>query len=152
MVVLCTLVPLRALDATAGPPVQVLDLLRALPIFAPLSQPVLERLALTPRSSSARPGELLQGDPGDRFYVIAAGRGGDGRRRARAHGVARRRVRRDRAAARHAAHRHGDRDDPGDALRARPRRVHRGRHGPPASAEAAEALATARLATAGPVR
>jgi len=153
IVVLCTLVPLRALDAAAGPPVQVLDLLRALPIFAPLSQPVLERLAFDADLVERPAGEIFaQGDPGDRFYVIA-----DGTVAVTVDGV------------------HVRTETRGDAfgeialLRDTPRTATvtattpvtlyaLGRDafitavtGHPASAEAAEALATARLATAGPV-
>ena len=51
------------------------ELLRAVPIFAPLDLPTLERLAraLVPLSLPA--GELVvrQGDPGDRYYVIGEG-------------------------------------------------------------------------------
>ena len=58
------LAPLRALDAAAGPPVQVLDLLRALPMFAPLSQPVLERLAFDAELVERPAGTVFaQGDP-----------------------------------------------------------------------------------------
>jgi len=74
LVVLLTWRPLRALDTVAGPPVQVLDLLRALPIFAPLPQPVLERLAFDAELVELPAGPVFaQGDRGDRFYVIADG-------------------------------------------------------------------------------
>jgi len=53
----------------------VLDLLRRVPLFAPLSAPVLERLALGAREVQAPAGQVVfeQGAPGDSFYVIADG-------------------------------------------------------------------------------
>ncbi len=153
IVVLCTLVPLRALDAAAGPPVQVLDLLRALPIFAPLSQPVLERLAFDAELVERPAGEIFaQGDPGDRFYVIA-----DGTVAVTVDGVHVRTESRGEAFGEIALLR----DTPRTATvtATTPVTLYAlGRDafitavtGHPASAEAAEALATARLATAGPV-
>ena len=153
IVVLCTLVPLRALDAAAGPPVQVLDLLRALPIFAPLSQPVLERLAFDTEIVERPAGEIFaQGDPGDRFYVIA-----DGTVAVTVDGAHVRTESRGEAFGEIALLR----DTPRTATVTATTPVTfyaLGRDafitavtGHPASAEAAEALATARLATAGPV-
>jgi hypothetical protein len=51
------------------------ELLRRLPIFAPLDLATLERLARALVRLSATAGELVirQGDPGDRYYVIGEG-------------------------------------------------------------------------------
>jgi MFS family permease len=66
--------PLRRLDLVA-PPTVVLALLRRVPLLAPLSAPVLERLALGARELEASAGQIVfeQGAPGDSFYVIAEG-------------------------------------------------------------------------------
>jgi MFS family permease len=66
---------LRRVDATARIP-KALDLLRSVPIFAPLPQPVLERLAATAVALTVPAGETVfsQGEHGDRFYVIESGR------------------------------------------------------------------------------
>lgn len=63
-----------------------LELLRRLPIFAPLPLADVETLALRLEPVPVAAGELLfsQGDAGDRFYVVASGRLEvvvDGRRR-----------------------------------------------------------------------
>jgi MFS family permease len=52
-----------------------LELLRAIPIFSPLSPPVLERLAARLAPVHARAGDeiIRRGDHGDRFYVVDAG-------------------------------------------------------------------------------
>lgn len=52
-----------------------LDLLRAIPIFSPLSPPVLEQLAarLTPVHAGAGEEIIRRGDHGDRFYVVGSG-------------------------------------------------------------------------------
>jgi MFS family permease len=52
-----------------------LDLLRAIPLFSPLSPPVLEQLAagLAPVSASAGDEIIRRGDHGDRFYVVSSG-------------------------------------------------------------------------------
>jgi len=70
-----TRVPLVRLDDEAVDRTRELDLLRAIPIFAPLSAPVLESLASQLVLVEARAGETIveQGDQGDRFYVIASG-------------------------------------------------------------------------------
>jgi MFS family permease len=75
----------RVIDAAAEVPVRELDLLTRLPFFAPLSAPVVERLAarLWERRVEAGKDVFRQGDYGDAFYVIAAGRAEvfvDGRR------------------------------------------------------------------------
>jgi predicted MFS family arabinose efflux permease len=64
---------LRALD-TSAPPAH-LELLEAIPLFAPLSPAILEGLARSLVPVRLQPGETLfrAGDEGDRFYVVAAG-------------------------------------------------------------------------------
>jgi MFS family permease len=74
------LVPLRprlaAIDATARVPTAPLELLRAIPLFAPLPPPVQERLAASADALDVPAGTAVveQGEVGDRFYVIASGR------------------------------------------------------------------------------
>ena len=67
---------LARIDANAVVPVVQLQLLRSLPIFAPLQAPVMERLASNLISLVAAPEEVIirQGEPGDRFYLIADGK------------------------------------------------------------------------------
>jgi MFS family permease len=62
------------LDVEPGDP-RRLELLEAIPIFSPLSPPVLERLAarLTPIHASAGDEIVRAGDHGDRFYVVDKG-------------------------------------------------------------------------------
>ncbi|TMJ97585.1 MAG: cyclic nucleotide-binding domain-containing protein [Actinobacteria bacterium] len=76
IVVALTWRPLAAMDADASPPAQELDLVRNLPLFAPLPGPVLEHLAasLVPVAAPAGTTVVRQGDSGDRFYVVAGGR------------------------------------------------------------------------------
>jgi hypothetical protein len=66
---------LTHVDITARIAIEPLELLRAIPIFAPLPSPALERLASL--AAEARTPSLVpvfeQGDAGDRFYVIADG-------------------------------------------------------------------------------
>ena len=52
-----------------------LALLRAIPIFSPLSPPVLEQLSarLTPVAATAGDELIRRGDHGDRFYVVRSG-------------------------------------------------------------------------------
>jgi MFS family permease len=66
---------LVSIDAAARPPKRELALLRAVPIFAPLPAPTLEGLAshLVRLRVPAATRLFQQGDPGDRFYIIAAG-------------------------------------------------------------------------------
>lgn len=68
---------LAAFDAEAAIPAN-LELLLGSPIFAPLSPPALEALAarLEPRQLRAGDVVFAQGDPGDDFYLVAAGRVG----------------------------------------------------------------------------
>jgi MFS family permease len=65
---------LRKVDAAAAP-AAALELLRAVPLFAPLSLPALERLAKGAHPVHVPAGcELVrQGQPGDRFYVVESG-------------------------------------------------------------------------------
>jgi MFS family permease len=68
---------IRAVDRDAAPadPGDV-ALLRGTPIFSPLGPANLERVARNLVSLTSGPGEVVirEGDPGDRFYVIAAGK------------------------------------------------------------------------------
>ena len=68
--------PLVSIDAAATAPSEAVELLRGIPIFAPLAAPELERLAKAlseePREAGATVFE--QGESGDRFYVIGEGR------------------------------------------------------------------------------
>ena len=65
----------RRIDARSEAPSAGVELLRGLPIFAPLPPAALERLAGRLQRVAVAPGHMLfaQGDPGTRFYVIAAG-------------------------------------------------------------------------------
>jgi hypothetical protein len=67
--------PLLRADAAADVPVVEIALLRALPLFAPLPPPELEALARGLEPVAARAGEavVVQGERGDRFYVVADG-------------------------------------------------------------------------------
>jgi MFS family permease len=66
---------LRAIDAASHAPAE-LGLLERVPIFSPLSAPALERLAsqLEPVTVAAGTEVIREGDHGDRFYVVEAGR------------------------------------------------------------------------------
>jgi MFS family permease len=65
---------LGRLDAEPGDP-RRLELLLGIPIFAPLSPPVLEQLAARLTPVHAREGDeiIRVGDHGDRFYIVDAG-------------------------------------------------------------------------------
>ncbi len=67
---------LAAIDASTRIPSARLELLRAIPLFAPLPPPVLERLAASSAEVTvpAEAAVVEQGQPGDLFYVIASGR------------------------------------------------------------------------------
>jgi hypothetical protein len=66
---------LKAIDAATVIDTAVVTLLRSVPIFAPLSAPVLERLARGMILIDVPAGAVIiqQGDIGDRFYVLALG-------------------------------------------------------------------------------
>jgi MFS family permease len=70
-----TRIPLVRLDDAAVDHGRELELLQAIPIFSPLSPPVIEGLAARLSAVRVPAGEEIvrQGDPGDRFYVISAG-------------------------------------------------------------------------------
>jgi hypothetical protein len=65
---------LLKLDAEPGDP-RRLELLQAIPIFSPLTPPVLEQLAARLAPVQAHAGEeiIRAGDHGDRFYVVDSG-------------------------------------------------------------------------------
>jgi predicted MFS family arabinose efflux permease len=65
----------RRLAALDAPPPEHLALLRAIPLFAPLPPPTLERLARALEPVDRAAGETLfaAGDAGDRFYVVESG-------------------------------------------------------------------------------
>ena len=67
---------LREIDAAAEAPGRSLQLLLGHPIFAPLPPPRLEQLAAALLERRAAAGEQIirQGDPGDDFFLVAAGR------------------------------------------------------------------------------
>ena len=66
---------LAAIDRSARIAVEPLELLREIAIFTPLPAAVLERLASLAEQVHVRAmtAVFTQGDPGDRFYVIAEG-------------------------------------------------------------------------------
>jgi CRP-like cAMP-binding protein len=74
LLVLVAWTSLRRIDA-AGEPPPALELLRAVPLFAPLAPATLERLAAVATAVRAPAGQELvrQGDAGDRFYVVESG-------------------------------------------------------------------------------
>jgi MFS family permease len=68
--------PLRAVEREArAPEAQLLALVRSLPIFAPLPAPAIERVLGSLERLDTAAGEVLirEGDPGDRFYILAEG-------------------------------------------------------------------------------
>ena len=70
-------IQLSAMDRDARPiDTEALELLRALPIFAPLSALTIDRILADLTRLELPAGHVLirQGDPGDRFYVLAEGR------------------------------------------------------------------------------
>ena len=66
---------LRAIDREHAPPERELDLLHGVPFFARLPESTLEQLASRLERIRVPAGHdvFRQGDPGDRFYVIAEG-------------------------------------------------------------------------------
>jgi hypothetical protein len=72
---IATRLPLVRLDDSSVDRARELDLLRTMPMFAPLSAPVLEGLAsrLVPVHAAAGEKIVREGKPGDRFYVISSG-------------------------------------------------------------------------------
>ena len=66
---------LAEIDRRAPVPVVEISLLRSLPLFAPLGAPELEGLAhgLEERRVPAGTAVVREGEPGDRFYVVAEG-------------------------------------------------------------------------------
>ena len=109
---------LRSIEASV-PPAARLDVVEGVPIFAPLSLAAKEQVAAKLSEATFEPAQTVmrQGDDGDVFYIVA-------RRRVDSHdgsgaaATARGRLlRRDRSAARRAAHRDRDRGDAGPPLR-----------------------------------
>jgi MFS family permease len=66
---------LRRIDAATGAPQSDVELLLRVPFFATLPELAIERLARSAEHSQARAGETVvkQGEPGERFYVVAGG-------------------------------------------------------------------------------
>jgi MFS family permease len=66
---------LTAIDERAIVPVERIELLRSIPMFEPLSLPKVERLAseLIERKVPAGTEIIREGEPGDRFYIVAEG-------------------------------------------------------------------------------
>ena len=66
---------LRAIDRTIAAPGPDLALLRRVPFFRPLPFATVEHLASGLESASYEPGNVIirEGEPGERFYLIAAG-------------------------------------------------------------------------------
>ncbi|MFL5767228.1 MAG: MFS transporter [Actinomycetota bacterium] len=63
------------IDDRATVPMERIELLRGIPMFAPLGPPTLERLAsqLVELREPAETTIIREGEPGDRFYVLAEG-------------------------------------------------------------------------------
>ncbi|HET7857079.1 MAG TPA: MFS transporter [Gaiellaceae bacterium] len=66
---------ITALDAEALVPLRELELLRAIPLFRPLPATTIEHLAssLIPVQATAGSALIREGDAGDRFYVVSKG-------------------------------------------------------------------------------
>ena len=118
---------LRSIDDAADVPQVQIQLLRLIPIFAPLPAPELEGLAraLEPVHVAAGTTVIREGEAGDRFYAIATGElqvtknGHDVK-----HAAPRRRLRRDRPHRGRAAHGDGHGDHRRGALLADQGAVH----------------------------
>lgn len=67
---------LRRADEGADVPVVAMSLLRRLPVFEPLPTAALEAVARGAEECHLEPGDIVirQGEPGDRYFAIAAGR------------------------------------------------------------------------------
>ena len=67
---------LRRLDTVGAARTQDVELLRGIPMFAPLGPAAIDRLACALVPLHAHPGSVVvqQGDPGDHFYIVTAGR------------------------------------------------------------------------------
>jgi CRP-like cAMP-binding protein len=67
---------LRAIDSTLSAPGPEVALLRQVSFFGPLPFATVEHLASVLRPATYEPGDVIirEGDPGERFYLIAAGR------------------------------------------------------------------------------
>jgi hypothetical protein len=66
----------RSADAAGVVPHRQVDLLRGIPLFAPLSMVVIERLArsLEPIRHEAGTSVIVQGEAGDAYYIVSSGR------------------------------------------------------------------------------
>ncbi len=66
---------LRRIDASADVPQEALELLRGIPMFAQMSAPMIEPLAINLAAELAAAGDrvITKGERGDRFYVIESG-------------------------------------------------------------------------------
>jgi hypothetical protein len=76
LVTIATWSVIRRLDAQAVVPAEVLALLLKVPILSVLAPRIVERMAreAVPVSAPAGAKVITEGDPSDRFYVIADGR------------------------------------------------------------------------------
>jgi MFS family permease len=66
---------LAQIDVRVGPPLEAVELLRSVPIFAPLPEGALEYLARTMTTVRKQAGDVVfqQGDKGDRYYLVDGG-------------------------------------------------------------------------------
>jgi MFS family permease len=66
---------LASMDRVALIPTRALELLRTVPLFAPLAPPQLETVARRARWMTVEPGDVLirEGDTGDAYYVLESG-------------------------------------------------------------------------------
>jgi len=76
VVVVLSVPSLTAIDHTISAPGPDLALLRQVPFFGPLPFAIVEHLASELRSATYEPGDVIvqDGQPGERFYIIADGR------------------------------------------------------------------------------
>jgi Na+/melibiose symporter-like transporter len=75
LLVLASWARLRAIDERATVPEREIELLRNLPLFAPLPPATLEHLAARLERVPVVPGTVVtrQGEPGERFYIVGEG-------------------------------------------------------------------------------